>query len=73
MSGDLQYWKQWKMLLTPLRLKNLYIKFPETKQHIINARESFQMWSALPNVVGVIDGTHVKIKTPVENGPDYFS
>jgi len=31
------------------------------------------MWSALPNVVGAIEGTHVKIKTPVENGPDYFS
>ena len=56
-----------------LELKNLYIKFPETEEHIIDARESFQMWSALPNVVGAIDGTHVKIKTPVENGPDYFS
>jgi len=31
------------------------------------------MWSALPNVVSAIDGTHVKIKTPVENGPNYFS
>ena len=24
-------------------------------------------------MVGAIDGTHAKIKTPVENGPDYFS
>ena len=56
-----------------LELKDLYIKFPETEEQIIAARESFQLWSALPNVVGAIDGTHVKIKTPVENGPDYFS
>lgn len=27
----------------------------------------------LPNVVGAIDGTHIKIKTPKESGPDYFS
>ena len=56
-----------------LELKDLYIKFPETEEQVIAARESFQLCSALPNVVCAIDGTHVKIKTPVENGPDYFS
>lgn len=56
-----------------LELKDLYIKFPETEEQVIAARESFQLWSALPYVVGAIDGAHVKIKTPVENGPVYFS
>ena len=56
-----------------LELKDLCIKFPKTEEQVIAARESFQLWSALPNVVGAIDGTHVKVKTPVENGPDYFS
>ena len=51
----------------------MYIRFLETEEQVIAARESFQLWSALPNVVGAIDGTHVRIKTPVENGPDYFS
>ena len=27
----------------------------------------------MPNVVGAIDGTNIKINTPVENGPDKFS
>ena len=27
----------------------------------------------LPNVVGAIDGTHLKINTPKESDPDYFS
>ena len=58
---------------TLLKLKDLYFKFPETEEQIIVARESFQLWSALPSVVGAIDGTHVKIKTPVENRPDCFS
>ena len=56
-----------------LELKDLYIRFPDTKVQVIAAKESFQLWSALPNVVDAIDGTHVRIKTPVENEPDYFS
>ncbi|KAK2550905.1 hypothetical protein P5673_028276, partial [Acropora cervicornis] len=46
-----------------LELKDLYIRFPETEEQVIAARESFQLWSALPNVVGAIDGTHGRIKT----------
>ena len=47
-----------------LELKDLYIRFPETEEQVIAARESFQLWSALPNVVGAIDGTHVRIEPP---------
>ena len=56
-----------------LELKDTVIKFPSTEAEIVQSRETFQLWSALPNVVGAIDGTHIKIKKPVENGPDYFS
>lgn len=51
----------------------MYIRFPETEEQVTVTRESFQLWSALPNVVGAIDSTHVRIKTLVENGPYYFS
>ena len=49
------------------------IKFPSTNQEILATRQTFQELTNIPNVVRAIDGTHVKIKTPTESGPDYFS
>ena len=54
-------------------LKNDWIKFPSTNREILATRETFESLTGLPNVVGAIDGTHIKIKTPKESGPDYFS
>lgn len=54
-------------------LKNEYIKFPSTNREILTTRETFNDLTDLPNVVGAIDGTHIKIKTPKESRPDYFS
>lgn len=54
-------------------LKNDWIKFPSTNREILATRETFESLTDLPNVVGAIDGTHIKIKTPKESGPDYFS
>ena len=56
-----------------LEIKDRYIIFPNTAAEIIQSRQTFALFFALPNVVGAIDGTRIKIKTPVENGPDYFS
>ena len=56
-----------------LDLKNQYIQFPESEAQIIETRETFELWSALPNIAGAIDGTHVKIKKPHRDGADYFS
>ena len=54
-------------------LRNEYIKFPSTNREVLATRETFDDLTDLPNVVGAIDGTHDKIKTPKESGPDYFS
>ena len=54
-------------------LRNEYIKFPSTNREVLATRETFDDLTDLRNVVGAIDGTHVKIKTPKESRPDYFS
>ena len=36
-------------------------------------RQTSEELTNIPNVVGAIDGTHIKIKMPTESGPDYFS
>ena len=54
-------------------LRNEYIKFPSTNREVLATRETFDDLTDLPNVVEAIDGIHVKIKTPKESRPDYFS
>ena len=54
-------------------LKNEYIRFPSTNIDVLTTQQTFEGLTDLPNVVGAIDGTHIKIKTPTESGPDYFS
>ena len=51
-------------------LKNEYIKFPSTNREILTTQETFNDLMDLPNVLGTIDGTHIKIKPPEESGPD---
>lgn len=52
-----------------LEMKGRYIIFLNTEVEIIQSRRTFALFSALLNVVrvGAIDGTHIKIKTPVEH------
>ena len=54
-------------------LKGRCIKFPETLPEVIAARETFEEISNLPNVVGAIDGTHMRIQAPPVSAVDYFS
>ena len=54
-------------------LKNEYIRFPSTNIEVLTTQQTFESLTDLPNVVGAIDGTHIKIKTPTQSGPDYFS
>lgn len=54
-------------------IKENYIKFPSSEEEVIETRETFEELTDLPNVVGAIDGTHIRIKKPSESGPDYFS
>lgn len=54
-------------------LKNEYIRFPSINIDVLTTRQTFESLTDLPNLVGAIDGTHIKIKTPTQSGPDYFS
>ena len=47
-----------------------HIKFPENLAEITT---SFEELSALPNIVGTKDGSHVRIKAPPDSIADYFS
>ncbi|XP_066015457.1 uncharacterized protein, partial [Pocillopora verrucosa] len=50
-----------------------YIKFPETIAEVSSSIATFGDLTNLPNVVGAIDGSHIRIKAPKDSAPDYFS
>lgn len=54
-------------------LKNDWIKFFLINREILVIREIFESLIDFVNVVGVIDGTYIKIKIFKESGFDYFS
>ena len=54
-------------------LRDDHIKFPETLAELNASIQSFEELSALPNIVGAIDGSHVRIKAPSNSAADYFS
>ena len=53
-----------------------YIKFPKTRLETSECIEKFRISTncKIPQVVGAVDGTHVRISAPETDGkPDYFS
>lgn len=50
-----------------------YIKFPETLAEVNTLIATFADLTNLPNVVGAIEGSHIRIKAPNDSAPDYFS
>ena len=51
-----------------------HIKFPENLAEITTSIQSFEELSVLPNIVGAIDGSYVRIlKAPKDSAADYFS
>ena len=54
-------------------LRNDFIKFPATMVETASAIRYFEHLSALPNIAGAIDGTHIRISAPKESAVDYFS
>ena len=50
-----------------------HIKFPETLTELNASIQSFEELSALANIVGAIDGSHVRITVPSDSAADYFS
>ena len=54
-------------------LQDDHIKFPETRAELNTSIQSFEELSALPNIVGAIDSSHVRIKAPSDSAADYSS
>ena len=54
-------------------LRDEYIKFPETLAEVNTSIATFADLTNLPNVVGAIYGSHIRIKAPNNSAPDYFS
>lgn len=54
-------------------LSGRYIKFPDTQEEVLSCIRGFEAISDLPNIVGAIDGTHIKIKAPKDGAIEYFS
>lgn len=51
----------------------MYIRLPKHKSEMQRIVGEFEAKFGLPQAFGCIDGTHIKIKRPVENSQDYFS
>lgn len=48
------------------------IKFPATREDLHHLIYEFENQFGFPMVVGCVDGTHIPVKQPTENGHDYF-
>ena len=50
-----------------------YIVLPKTKQEVEEHARNFYNRYGFPQCIGAIDGTHIKIKRPVDNPTDYVN
>ncbi|KAJ8968623.1 hypothetical protein NQ314_002210 [Rhamnusium bicolor] len=48
-----------------------HVRFPTTDEHVRRVKDRFTENFNFPNVIGVIDGTHVAIVTPTIDDPNY--
>ena len=54
-------------------LKDKYLKFPQSKQELLEiSRGVYDKWQ-FPNCIGVMDGKHIPIKCPKGDGSTFFS
>nr|CAI5831649.1 unnamed protein product [Callosobruchus analis] len=54
------------------RLSPMFIRMPETAEEIGNAQHGFYQIARFPRVVGAVDGTHIRIKSPGGNDAEVF-
>ena len=50
----------------------LFIRWPRD-QYAVNVMEHFEESCGFPNIIGAIDGTHIKIRAPVEDANSYIN
>ncbi|KAJ8938123.1 hypothetical protein NQ314_011597, partial [Rhamnusium bicolor] len=48
-----------------------HVRFPTTDEHVRKVKDRFTEKFNFPNVIGVVDGTHVAIVTPTIDDPNY--
>ena len=56
-----------------LEIRDDHIKFPKTLSEVIASVETFTDLTGLPIVVGAVDGSHVRMKAPIDSAQDHFS
>lgn len=62
----------WKVTNGLLRMKSQYLKFP-TPQESDKVKSDFYKVANFPGVLGLIDGTHIRIQRPSENENEYIN
>lgn len=55
-----------------IHISPLYIKWPEPNE-MPSVSKRFESIRKIPNIIGAIDVTHIRIRKPVEYGTDYFN
>lgn len=53
-----------KVSIAIASLRNRFIKMPHTPEEILTCQTNFYQIVRFPRVVGCIDGTHIKIRSP---------
>lgn len=52
-----------------MKHRRSFIRFPESQEEIFAVKQGFYEIRGVPNVIGIIDGTHIPIMRPTR-GPD---
>ena len=55
------------------QIRENYISFPLNGRELDQVKQKFELKHDLPQVAGVIDGTHIKIKAPKEEHEAYYN
>ena len=58
---------------TLCNIRGRYIKFPYTRNEAQRIINDFQELNGIPQIVGIVDGSHIPIIAPNENKEDYFN
>ena len=56
-----------------LQEAHLHIKFPENIENVNTIKQGFFEMKGLSNIIGCIDGSHVLLKAPYQDEPDFVN
>lgn len=71
--GKATAWRAVRRVVNALiNLRNYYIKWP-TEQEAMECAAFLEEKKGFPGVIGIIDGTHIKIEAPKENPESYIN